>query len=41
MDTTAFGQEMDGEAVNLVFPNMLKEGPANWREIHPAKLALY
>jgi len=40
-NTTAFGREMDGEAVNVAFPNMLDDGPANWREIHPAKLASY
>ena len=38
---TAFGQEMDGEAVNVAFPGMLDGGPADWREIHPAKLASY
>ncbi len=40
-NTTAYGQEMDGEAVNVAFPNMLNDGPGNWREIHPAKLASY
>ena len=40
-NTTAFGHEMDGEAVNVAFPNMLDDGHANWREIHPAKLASY
>ncbi|NGM67988.1 hypothetical protein G6M89_02985 [Natronolimnobius sp. AArcel1] len=40
-NTTAYGQEMDGEAVNVTFPNLLDEGPGNWREIHPAKLASY
>lgn len=40
-NTTAYGQEMDGEAVNVSFPNLLDKGPGNWREIHPAKLASY
>jgi hypothetical protein len=40
-NTTAYGQEMDGEAVNVAFPSSLDEGPGNWREIHPAKLASY
>ncbi len=40
-NTTAYGQEMDGEAVNVAFPSALDEGPGNWREIHPAKLASY
>lgn len=40
-NVTAYGQEMDGEAVNVAFPNMLDEGPGNWREIHPAKLGSY
>jgi hypothetical protein len=40
-NTAAYGQEMDGEAVNVAFPNLLDEGPGNWREIHPAKLASY
>jgi hypothetical protein len=40
-NTTAFGQTMDGEAVNVAFPEMLDDGPADWREIHPAKLASY
>ena len=26
-NTTAYGQEMDGEAVNVTFPNLLDEGP--------------
>ena len=38
---TAYGQTMDGEAVNVAFPGTLDEGPGNWREIHPAKLASY
>lgn len=36
-----YGQTMDGEAVSVAFPNTLDEGPGNWREIHPAKLASY
>ena len=40
-NTTAYGQRMDGEAVNVAYPNTLDEGPGNWREIHPAKLASY
>jgi hypothetical protein len=40
-NTTAYGQEMDGEAVNVAFPEQLDEGPGDWREIHPAKLASY
>jgi hypothetical protein len=32
---------MDGEAVNVAFPEQLDEGPGDWREIHPAKLASY
>lgn len=38
---TAFGQTMDGEAVNVAFPEALDEGPGDWREIHPSKLASY
>jgi hypothetical protein len=40
-NTTAFGQTMDGEAVNVAFPEMLDEGPGDWRTISPAKLASY
>jgi hypothetical protein len=40
-NTTAFGQTMDGEAVNVAFPGMLDEGPGDWRTISPAKLASY
>jgi len=37
----AFGQTMDGEAVNVAFPEMLDDGPSDWRRISPAKLASY
>ncbi len=40
-DVSLYGQTMDGEAVSVAFPNMLDDGPADWREIHPAKLASY
>ncbi|WP_135304896.1 hypothetical protein [Haloarcula amylovorans] len=40
-NATLYGQEMDGEAVSVAFPNSLNDGPGNWREIHPAKLASY
>lgn len=40
-NTTAYGQQMDGEAVNVTFPSQLHDGAGNWREIHPAKLASY
>lgn len=40
-DVSLYGQTMDGEAVSVAFPNMLDDGPGNWREIHPAKLASY
>jgi hypothetical protein len=40
-NTTAFGQTMDGEAVNVAFPEMLDDGPGDWRTISPAKLASY
>ena len=36
-----YGQTMNGEAVNVAFPNSLDDGPGNWREIHPAKFASY
>ncbi|MDL0129921.1 hypothetical protein PNP59_03080 [Halobacterium salinarum] len=38
---TLFGQEVEGEAVRVAFPETLDEGPGDWREIHPAKLASY
>jgi len=40
-DVSLYGQSMDGEAVRVAFPNMLDEGPSDWRTIHPAKLASY
>ncbi|WP_323172202.1 hypothetical protein [Natrialba sp. PRR66] len=40
-DVNLYGQTMDGEAVCVAFPNSLDDGPGNWREIHPAKLASY
>ncbi len=40
-DVNLYGQTIDGEAVSVAFPNMLDDGPGNWREIHPAKLASY
>lgn len=40
-DVSLYGQSMDGEAVRVAFPNMLDEGPGDWRTIHPAKLASY
>ncbi len=38
---TAFGHQMDGEAVTVAFPSALDAGPGKWREIHPALLASY
>lgn len=40
-DANIYGQEMDGEAVNVAFPGHLDDGPGEWRDIHPAKLASY
>jgi len=40
-DVNLYGQTLDGEAVSITFPNMLNDGPGNWREIHPTKLASY
>ena len=40
-DVSLYGQTMEGEAVSVAFPSTLDEGPGNWREIHPAKLASY
>ncbi len=40
-DVSLYGQSMEGEAVNVTFPNLLDDGPSNWRDIHPAKLASY
>lgn len=37
----AYGQEIDGEAVNVAFPTSLDQGPGDWRDIHPALLASY
>ncbi|MFP4632141.1 MAG: hypothetical protein ACLFMT_01730 [Halobacteriales archaeon] len=40
-EVNLYGNTMDGEAVSVAFPNMLDDGPGDWREIHPAKLASY
>jgi hypothetical protein len=40
-NATLFGQEVEGEVVRVAFPGTLDEGPGDWREIHPAKLASY
>lgn len=40
-DVGIYGQTMDGEAVNVTFPNLLDEGPGDWRDIHPALLSSY
>ena len=40
-NATLYGQEVEGEAVRVAFPSTLDEGPGDWREIHPAKLASY
>ena len=40
-NATLFGQEVEGEVVRVAFPGTLDEGPSDWREIHPAKLASY
>lgn len=40
-DVSLYGQSMEGEAVRVAFPNMLDEGPGDWRTIHPAKFASY
>jgi hypothetical protein len=37
----AYGQSIDGEAVKVAFPSALDNGPAEWREYHPAILASY
>jgi hypothetical protein len=37
----AYGQSIDGEAVKVAFPSALDQGPAEWREYHPAILASY
>ena len=36
-----YGQEIDGEVVQVTFPDLLDEGPGNWRTFHPALLASY
>jgi len=36
-----FGQELDGEAVRVAFPDSLDEGPGDWREISPALFSSY
>ena len=40
-DVSLYGQSVSGEAVRVAFPNMLDEGPGDWRTIHAAKLASY
>lgn len=40
-DVGIYGQTMDGEAVNVVFPNSLDSGSGDWHDIHPALLASY
>jgi hypothetical protein len=40
-EASIYGQSMDGEAVKVTFPSYLDEGPGEWRDIHPAKLASY
>lgn len=37
----AYGTEIDGEAVNVTFPDILDEGPGNWKSFDVAKLASY
>jgi hypothetical protein len=36
-----YGQELDGEAVRVAFPNSLDEGPGDWRDISAALLSSY
>lgn len=36
-----YGQEIQGEAVRVAFPNSLEDGPGDWREIDPALLSSY
>jgi len=36
-----YGQELDGEAVRVAFPDSLDEGPGDWRDISPALLSSY
>ena len=36
-----YGQEIDGEVVQVTFPDLLDEGPGNWREFPAALLASY
>lgn len=36
-----YGQNFDGEAVRVAFPDGLSSGPGKWREYHPAILASY
>ena len=40
-EVNLYGQALDGEAVSVAFPSTLDEGPGDWRDIHPAKLASY
>lgn len=39
--TGPYGQQIDGEAVQVAFPSHLDAGPGDWREIHSALLASY
>lgn len=36
-----YGQEVSGEAVQVVFPSSLDDGPRDWRNIDPALLSSY
>lgn len=36
-----YGQELDGEAVRVAFPNQLNQGPGDWRTIDDALLSSY
>ena len=40
-EMNVYGQSMDGEAIEVTFPSYLDDGPGEWRDIHPAKLASY
>lgn len=40
-EANIMGQTMEGEAIHVTFPSLFDDGPGNWRDIHPAKLASY
>jgi hypothetical protein len=36
-----YGQQLDGEAVRVTYPDYLDDGPGDWRDIHAALLSSY